>query len=78
MCICIYLYAYICISLYLYSIYTHLPYAAASPCVLNRYSRIPVAQPHKYELRFPLGNPIYDMDTYIFKVNVFTKQDEHE
>jgi len=23
---------------------------------------------------FRLVNPIYDMDTYIFKVNVFTKQ----
>jgi len=23
-------------------------------------------------------NPVYDMDSYIFKVNIFTKQAEHE
>jgi len=27
---------------------------------------------------FCLVNPVYDMDTYIFKVNVFTKQAKHE
>ena len=27
---------------------------------------------------FRLVNPIYDMDTYIFKVNVFTKQAKNE
>jgi len=27
---------------------------------------------------FRLVNPVYDMDTYIFKVNVFTKQAEYE
>jgi len=27
---------------------------------------------------FRLVNPAYDMDTYIFKVNVFTKQAKYE
>jgi len=27
---------------------------------------------------FRLVNPVYDMDRYIFKVNVFTKQAKHE
>jgi len=27
---------------------------------------------------FRLDNPVYDMDTYIFKVNVFTKQAKYE
>jgi len=27
---------------------------------------------------FRLVNPVYDMDTYIFKVNVFTKQAKYE
>jgi len=27
---------------------------------------------------FRLVNPVYDMDTYTFKVNVFTKQANHE
>jgi len=41
--------------------------------VLNRYSRISVAQPHEY-----LVNLVYDMDTYIFKVNVFTEEAKYE
>jgi len=27
---------------------------------------------------FRLVNPVYDMDTYIFKANVFTKQAKYE
>jgi len=27
---------------------------------------------------FHLVNPVYDMDTYIYAVNVFTKRAEHE
>jgi len=27
---------------------------------------------------FRLSNPVYDMDTYTFKVNVFTKQGKYE
>jgi len=27
---------------------------------------------------FRLANPVYDMDTYIFKVNGFTKQANYE
>jgi len=27
---------------------------------------------------FRLVNPVYDMDTYIFKVKAFTKQAKHE
>jgi len=42
--------------------------------MLNMYSRIPVAQPQEYKYVFRLDNPVCDMDTYIFKVTVFTKQ----
>jgi len=46
--------------------------------VLNRYSRIPVAQPQDMNNVFRLVNPVCDMDTYIFKASVFTKHDKYE
>jgi len=41
--------------------------------VLNIDSRIPVAQPEEYAYCIPPGEPyIYEMDTYIFRLDVFT------
>jgi len=38
-----------------------------------------VARPHEYESHVPSGQPcICDMDTYIFKVDLFTKQAQYE
>jgi len=42
--------------------------------VLNRVSRIPVAQPEECEYRIP----VYDMEMYIFKVGIVTKQAKYE
>jgi len=47
--------------------------------VLNRYSRIPVTQPQENtNTVFRLVDSVYDMDMYVFKLNVFTKQVKYD
>jgi len=46
---------------------------------LNREIHVFLWRNHKnMNHAFRLVNPVYDMDTYIFKVNVFAKQAKHE
>ena len=46
--------------------------------MLNRFSRIPVRNHTNMNNVFRLVNLVYGMDTYIFKLNVFTKEAKYE
>jgi len=46
--------------------------------VLNRYSRILMTSHKNMNIIFRLCNPVYDIDTSIFKVTVIIKQARHE
>jgi len=46
--------------------------------MLNRYSRIPGRSHKNTNTVVCVVNPVYDMDTYIFKVAVFIKQAQYE
>ena len=46
--------------------------------MFNRYSRIPVSDHKNMNHVFRLVKPVYDMDRFIFKVNVFIKLSNYE